>query len=152
MFCYVLDGLGTLERSWSPWEGSWGGLGPSCSFIFLRFLLIFNVSLFGLLLWSLLETVFSDLGETWGTFFLEASRSILYSSGTLYPSGKHENEGKIVLLTNQKTFLCFLIFPLKGALYAQMLILVNLIVVNLFSVFNSTRNGRVRFWPSLDTR
>ena len=36
--------------------------------------------------------------------------------------------------------------------YAQTFILANLIVVNLFSVFNFTRNGCLRFWPSLDTR
>ena len=36
--------------------------------------------------------------------------------------------------------------------YAQILILVNLIVVNLFSCFNSTRNGLAHFRQSLDTR
>ena len=38
--------------------------------------------------------VSSDLDETLGKFFLQASRSFLYSPGALYPSGKRENEGK----------------------------------------------------------
>ena len=39
----------------------------------------------------------SDLDGTWRKFFLRASRSFLYSSGTLYPSGKQENEEKTCL-------------------------------------------------------
>ena len=35
--------------------------------------------------------------------------------------------------------------PFRGTVYAQTLILVNLIVLNLFSVFNFTRHGLVRF-------
>ena len=50
----------------------------------------------------------------WTKFFLQASRSFLYSSGTLYPSGKRENEGKKFLYKNQ-TFYCFRLFSVWKA-------------------------------------
>ena len=88
--------------------------------------------------------VASDLDETWGNSSYKPPGASYTAQGPL----KYPENIKSKIVSNYEQLKTNNIFP-----YAQALIHVNLIAVNLLDLlFDITRNGSARFRPSLDTR